>query len=965
MRRASNYDPYIFEGLLDLLEDRLHAITNAIAAFGSDSEDIPPVGKPAAEFAPAEASTTRTRTYESARDRERSVHEAHVIDEGFGGDGTPISSTSHDSTLVSDVPDHITRIKAAVDYSAQATTSTLTSRTIHDPAPTTPGSQSSRLPAFPPADELNGAREVQHEPASDDELWKQVDLNIVDDSVEVVSPDANQPTPTFSAVATLRPPPAETPSEASLKASPHYSEVVEKLRNVFLLKAFRKNQLAAIISTLDGRDAIVLMPTGGGKSLCFQLPAVCRGGRTSGVTIVVSPLRALMADQVDRLRDQNIDVMMLASMDSLDGNSMHEFWSAPKKPNLLYVTPEKLYCNDNMKAILKGLHARQQLARFVIDEAHLINTWGRDFRSSGYAALFNIRKEYPDIPIVALTATATSEALQDIVTALGLSDYVLLSQSFNRPNLRYKVIPKKRDMETGIVQFIKEKYPNETGIIYCNARAKTEEVALRLRSHGLRTRHFHAGMDDADKKRIQQQWQNDECKIIVATVAFGMGVDKADVRFVIHYDVPESVDAYCQETGRAGRDGKVSECILYYSYYDIQKKLLHINKDTEVDEIQKDRKRQAVHTVNQFCLNEIDCRRMLLLNHYTERFDPASCKGTCDNCASTGEVTEIDLTTFATRFVKMIQELQNRCMKITGALSIHAFRGTSKNDMKKRGFDSLAHSASGSDISTDLAKRLFDHLVARDILSTELEGAQVPNRAPISYVYLGPKAKEFLMNKPSFILKIRSSERGIGSGRPQRGLQRPISAPLKVMRRTRPRPDVVDDPVEPFPPSDGETNFDDIEAEPAGPAIPPLVQARRLRASPSIQVVEHADTLDLNQECLEALRALCVQLAAAHKCDSEDVFADDTLQTLSCMLPRDAVEFKGALAEAMDLDAADEVHEKWVAFGRPCLNITSRYAMRMRAARPDVASTFSPVEMHQRFDYRGVSGSSSKSLRGP
>jgi hypothetical protein len=377
----------------DLLEDRLHAITNAIAAFGSDSEDMPPVGKPAAEFALAEASTTRTRTrtYESARDRERSVHEAHVIDEDFGGDGTPISNTSHDSTLVSDVPDHITRIKAAIDYNAQATTttSTLTSRTvfssgdteIHDLAPTTSGSQSSRLPAFPPADELNGAREVQREPASDDDLWNHVDLNIGDYSVEVVSPDANQPTPTFSAVATLRPPPSETPSEASLKASPHYSEVVEKLRNVFRLKAFRKNQLAAVISTLDGRDAIVLMPTGGGKSLCFQLPAVCRGGRTSGVTIVVSPLRALMADQVERLRNHNIDVMMLGSMDSLDGNSMHELWSAPKKPNLVYVTPEKL--NYNMEAILKGLYARQQLARFVIDEAHLINTWGRDFRSSG------------------------------------------------------------------------------------------------------------------------------------------------------------------------------------------------------------------------------------------------------------------------------------------------------------------------------------------------------------------------------------------------------------------------------------------------------------------------------------------------------------------------------------------------------------------------------------------------------
>jgi bloom syndrome protein len=258
---------------------------------------------------------------------------------------------------------------------------------MYDSVPITTGLQSSHLPAFAPADELNHGREVQHGPASDDELWDHVDGNMEDDSVELVSPDANQPTPLFSAVAALRPPPAETPSETSLKASPHYPEVVEKLRKVFRLKAFRKNQLAAVISTLDGRDAIVLMPTGGGKSLCYQLPAVCRGGRTSGVTFVISPLRALMSDQVERLQSHDIDVMMLASMDTQDGNTMHELRSASKKPSLVYVTPEKLYCNENMKAILKDLRAKRQLARFVIDEAHLINTWGRDFRSSGVRRL--------------------------------------------------------------------------------------------------------------------------------------------------------------------------------------------------------------------------------------------------------------------------------------------------------------------------------------------------------------------------------------------------------------------------------------------------------------------------------------------------------------------------------------------------------------------------------------------------
>ncbi|KAI0282596.1 P-loop containing nucleoside triphosphate hydrolase protein [Russula aff. rugulosa BPL654] len=542
--------------------------------------------------------------------------------------------------------------------------------------------------------------------------------------------------PLFGAVDKLEPRPAKTPSEASLKASPHYREVLKKLRNVFHLETFRKNQLAAVISALDGRDAVVLMPTGGGKSLCYQLPAVCTGGKTDGVTIVISPLRALMSDQVDRLRALNIDVMMLVSLDSQDGNTMQELRTASKKPSLVYITPEKLNRSDNMKAILKDLHARRKLARFVIDEAHLINTWGCDFRSSAYGALYDIRKEYPGVPIVALTATATSEALQHIVTALGLTDYVFLSQSFNRPNLRYKVIIKKRDIETRIVQFIKEKYPNETGIIYCNSRARTEEVAVRLHNQGLATRHFHAGMNDEDKKKIQQEWQVEKIKIIVATIAFGMGVDKANVRFVIHYDVPDSLDAYCQETGRAGRDGQIADCILFYGSNDIQKKISQINKDPDIDDSQKDRKRQALYTVNQFCLNEIDCRRTLILNHFTEKFDPASCEGTCDNCASTDEVTNVDLTNHATLYVNMFKELENKHLKITGPQSINAFRGTQKPEMARRSFDTLENFAKGSNLSLDLVKRLSDHLIAREILITELEEPPDPNRSPISYVYV-------------------------------------------------------------------------------------------------------------------------------------------------------------------------------------------------------------------------------------
>jgi len=321
----------------DLLEDRLNAITNAIAACGSDSEDMLTHYEPAAESAPAEPYITRAHSYDMARDCDSTGRETRVIVEDFGDDGTYTPATSHGSTLVSDFPDHVSGAGVTVNHCAQIAKSTLASSNsafssgdveVNGSAPTTAGLQSSHLPAFAPVDVLSHWREEQHGPASDDDhLWKHIDGE--DDSVEAVSPDAIQPAPLFGAVNTLNPRPAKTPSEASLKASPHYLEVVEKLRNVFRLKTFRKNQLAAVISTLDGHDAVVLMPTGGGKSLCYQLPAVCRGGKTSGVTFVISPLRALMADQVERLRALDIDVMML---DSQDGSTMQELRTASKKP---------------------------------------------------------------------------------------------------------------------------------------------------------------------------------------------------------------------------------------------------------------------------------------------------------------------------------------------------------------------------------------------------------------------------------------------------------------------------------------------------------------------------------------------------------------------------------------------------------------------------------------------------------
>jgi bloom syndrome protein len=309
-----------------------------------------------------------------------------------------------------------------------------------------------------------------------------------------------------------------------------------------------------------------------------------------------------------------------------------------------------------------------------------------------------------------------------------------------------------------------------------------------------------------------------------------------------------------------------------YTYSDIQRRISQINKDPELDDFQKDRKRQALHTVYQFCLNEIDCRRTLILNHFTEKFNPASCERKCDNCASTAGVTDVDLTTHATLYVNMFKELEDKHMKITGPQSINAFRGTQKPEMARKSFDTLKTFAKGSDLSVDRVKRLFDHLIIREILITEVEEPPDLNRPPITYVYvltflfiwlcydsrgslqLGPKAKEFL-NKPSFVFKIRAA-------RSKKGQQPPALPPTVSTRKKRTRLDAVDDPVEPFSPDTNEANFDDIEVEP-GPQEPhtgtvPLVQAPRLRAAPSIQVIEHPteDAPDPHRECFKELCSL-------------------------------------------------------------------------------------------------------------
>ena len=474
----------------------------------------------------------------------------------------------------------------------------------------------------------------------------------------------------------------------------HYSNPQEALKQVFGYDQFRGFQKEVIESMLQGEDVLVLMPTGGGKSLCYQIPALLM----DGVTVVVSPLIALMQDQVDALEEVGVRAAYLNSTLSTDDSARVRAELRRGELDLLYVAPERLLM-PGMVDFLRSL----RVSFFAIDEAHCVSVWGHDFRPE-YGALSQLKELFPDVPRMALTATADPKTREEIVERL-LQHPREFVASFDRPNIFYRVVEKKKVLEQ-VSDFIQHEHPSEPGIVYCLKRQTCEDVAEYLNERGVKALHYHAGLSGAERAERLARFLREDDLVIVATIAFGMGIDKPNVRFVAHVDMPKSIEGYFQETGRAGRDGLPADAWMAYGLSDVVNQRYFITQ-SEADEFHKQLASQKLDAMLGFAECS-DCRRVRLLTYFGEAAQP--CRH-CDNCLNPPQL--VDATTAAKKLVSCIYRLQQKSGVSFGAQHvIDVLQGRANERIDKFGHANVSTYGIGKEFSDAQWRAVLRQLIA-------------------------------------------------------------------------------------------------------------------------------------------------------------------------------------------------------------------------------------------------------------
>ncbi|XP_005730233.1 ATP-dependent DNA helicase Q1 [Pundamilia nyererei] len=523
---------------------------------------------------------------------------------------------------------------------------------------------------------------------------------------------------------------------------PWSSNVEQHLKATFHLSNFRPLQLKAINLTMSGKDLFLVMPTGRGKSLCYQLPAIC----SNGFTLVITPLVSLMEDQLMYLKTIDVSAVMLNASSSREHAKMvMAGMTDPKAPfKLVYVTPEKIAKSKLLMSRLEKAYKANLLNRIAVDEVHCCSQWGHDFRPD-YKLLGILKRQFPKVPLLGLTATATSSVLKDCEKILCVPQSITLTASFNRTNLYYEVRIKDSVSEASvndIAALIKSKYKDQSGIVYVFSQKDAELVSAELQKRDILAYPYHANMDSEDKSRVHRKWTSNKIQVVVATVAFGMGIDKPDVRFVIHHTISKSIENYYQESGRAGRDDSPADCIVYFGFADI----FRISTMVVMENVGQQKLLQMVD----YCQNVNRCRRSLMAVHFDEVWDDEGCNQMCDTCSQAKDYPTVDITQHARQVVQIVELAASMDEKLTPLKLVDAWMG--KGPAKHRKMIQ----------TTTLSRRQAEVVIVHLLLQGYLrEDFSFTPYTTYFYMKLGRKAS--LLKNPTHTLSVKMRDAGAGA----------------------------------------------------------------------------------------------------------------------------------------------------------------------------------------------------------